>query len=400
MVEQLPKKIALVHEWFSSRSFGGAENVVFEIDKSIASLDRTIDFFSLIDDLSEDKNSWLYGRSVQTSLIQKLPFGKRYVQSYLPLLPYAIEQLDLSDYPIVLSSSHLVSKGVITSPDQLHLSYIHTPVRYAWDQMNVYLRRSKLSQIGFEPIIRWQLHRLRQWDQLSSLRLDNILANSNFTARRISKYWGRKAQVVHPPVNVDRFRPAKDRENYYLCLCRLVPNKKVDVVVEAFNNLQLPLIVVGDGPEKEYLKKIASSNVDILGFQTNEVVEELMRKCRAYIYAGVEDFGIAPVEAMASGAPVIAFGEGGLLDTVKPAKINMENANIDNATGVFFQEQTVDSLIDVIRWFEDNRIWRKFSSEYISNWAQNFSPKSFDERFKHALLNAWTSHLKLKRKHL
>ncbi|KGG16251.1 MULTISPECIES: glycosyltransferase [unclassified Prochlorococcus] len=389
-MNDLPKKIALVHEWFTPKSCGGAEQVVRSIDKIISSsLGVTPDLFSLVDGESSRKESWLYKRFIRTSLIQSLPFATKNVQKYLPLLPYAIEQLDLSSYPLVVSSNHLVAKGVLTSPDQFHLSYIHTPVRYAWDQMNVYLQRSILSKAGLEPIIRWQLHKLRQWDQLSGARVDYLLANSRFTARRIEKYWRRESTVVHPPVEVDRFRFDEDRADYYLCLCRLVPNKKVDLVIRAFNVLGLPLIVVGDGPERAHLNRIAGRNIKLLGYQPKESVEKLMQKCRAYVYAGVEDFGIAPVEAMAAGAPIIALGKGGLLDTVKCA-----SKGIQSATGVLFRDQTVSSLIDAVTWFEDKKIWAKMSPEFINSWAKTFSPQNFYNRFEFVLKQSWEDHLK------
>lgn len=307
----LPSNIALVHEWFTPRSTGGAENVVQVIDDLLTEISSQPDLFSLVNDENLLENSWLYKRKVKTSFIQKLPFGISHVQQYLPLLPFAIEQIDLEGYPLVISSSHLVAKGVLTSPDQLHIGYVHTPVRYAWDQMNIYLKRSLLRRIGLGPLIRWQLHNLRQWDQLSSSRVDYLLANSNFTSKRIWKYWRRHSEVLHPPVNVNRFEWNKPREDFYLSVSRLVPNKRVDLVVKAFNRLKLPLLVVGDGAEKAYLKDLAGPTVQILGFKSKEKIEKLMSRCRAFVYAGIEDFGIAPVEAMASGAPVIAFGKGG-----------------------------------------------------------------------------------------
>ncbi|AAQ00436.1 MULTISPECIES: glycosyltransferase [Prochlorococcus] len=387
-MHDFPKDIALVHEWFSPRSSGGSEQVVRAVDEIISSLGSSASLCALIDAESIRSESWLSGRSVNTSCIQGLPFGISHVQSYLPLLPYAIEQIDLKEYPLVISSSHLVAKGVLTSPDQLHLSYIHTPVRYAWDQMEVYLQRSFLRRIGCGPVIRWQLHKLRQWDQLSSARVDCLLANSRFTARRILKYWGRESIVVHPPVDVDRFTFTQDRDDYYLCLCRLVPNKKVDLVVRAFNSLGLPLLIVGDGPERSFLKRIAGPNVKIMGYQNKQIVEDLMQKCRAYVYAGVEDFGIAPVEAMASGAPVIALGKGGLLDTVRCA-----SRGIQSSTGILFQHQKVQSLIEAINWFEEKKLWEQMSSEAINEWAQKFSHDEFSKKFEVVLNKAWHAHL-------
>ncbi len=343
----LPRNIALVHEWFTPKSKGGSENVVEVIDGLLTEIASQPELFSLINEENLMDNSWLFRREVKTSFIQNLPFGISHVQQYLPLLPFAIEQIDLEEYPLVISSSHLVAKGVLTSPDQLHISYVHTPVRYAWDQMNIYLKRSYLTRIGLGPLIRWQLHHLRQWDQLSSLRVDYFLANSNFTAKRIWKYWRRHSEVLHPPVDVNRFEWNKPREDFYLSVCRLVPNKRVDLVVRAFNRLKLPLVVVGDGVEKNYLKDIAGPTVKIIGFQSKEKIEKLMSKCRAFVYAGVEDFGIAPVEAMASGAPVIAFGKGGVLDTVKCYNFNSEK----DATGLLFPSQTVKSLIEAVEFF-------------------------------------------------
>ncbi len=382
----LPKNIALVHEWFSPRSFGGAENVVKAIDEILTEIAYKPDLFALVDGESSLKGSWLFNRQVETSFIQKLPFGISHVQQYLPLLPFAIEQLDLEDYPLVISSSHLVAKGVLTSPDQMHISYVHTPVRYAWDQMNIYLKRSFMKKIGLEPLTRWQLHSLRQWDQLSSLRVDYLLANSSFTAKRISKYWRRTSQVLHPPVSVDRFSWNKPRDDFYLCICRLVPNKRVDLVVRAFNQLRLPLIVVGDGVEKRYLEKIAGPTINIMGYQSMESVTYLMEHCRAFIYAGIEDFGIAPVEAMAAGAPVIAFGKGGILDTVKCFQLEP-----DNATGVLFHQQTVKSLVESIEFFSEKKLWREMNSESIRNWANSFSQDAFNTGLEKALNRAWTA---------
>lgn len=302
----LPGPVALVHEWFTPRSVGGSELVVRELDDL---LERP-QLHALVDGESARADSWLAGRSIRTSFIQRLPFGPSHVQQYLPLLPLAIEQLDLEAFPLVLSSSHLVAKGVLTGPEQLHVSYVHTPVRYAWDQMHPYLRRSALARSPLGPLIRWQLHALRQWDRASGQRPDVLVANSRFTAERIRRYWGRAAAVVHPPVAVERFDWTQERDGFYLCLCRLVPYKRVDLVIEAFNRTGLPLLVVGDGPELHRLRALARPNVSLLGRVSAERVDALMASCRAYVYAGLEDFGIAPVEAMAAGAPVIGLGQG------------------------------------------------------------------------------------------
>ena len=385
--DHLPHRIALVHEWFSPRSVGGAEQVVKEVDSLLRNLGCDVQLAALVDAESTRSGSWLQGRTVLTSPIQRLPWGRSHVQQYLPLLPFAIEQIDLGAAEMVLSSSHLVGKGVLTAPDQLHISYVHTPVRYAWDLMHSYLQRSGLARLGFGPLIRWQLHSLRQWDQLSAQRVDYLIANSRFTARRIRKYWRRKASVIHPPVEVDRFRWNANRDDTYLCLCRLVPYKRVDLVVEAFNRLGLPLLVVGDGPERAHLELIAGPTVKLLGRQSEQEVEELMARCRAFVYAGMEDFGIAPVEAMAAGAPVIGLGRGGLLDTVRCAA-----SGLREPTGVLFPEQSVESLVQAVEWFEQKRLWRSLDAEVIRMWAERFRPEAFAARLESAMRTAWRSH--------
>ena len=385
--DHFPQRIALVHEWFSPRSVGGAEKVVQEVDSLLRNLGSEPQLAALIDSESCRKGSWLQGRSVLTSPIQNLPWGRSHVQQYLPLLPFAIEQIDLGAAELVISSSHLVAKGVLTGPEQLHISYVHTPVRYAWDQMHAYLHRSALARCGLAPLIRWQLHVLRQWDQLSAQRVDHLIANSRFTSRRIRKYWGREASVIHPPVEVKRFRWNADRDDVYLCLCRLVPYKRVDLVVEAFNRLGLPLLVVGDGPERSRLEALAGPSVTFLGPQSAQHVEELMARCRAFVYAGLEDFGIAPVEAMAAGAPVIGLGRGGLLDTVRCAATGLREP-----TGVLFPEQSVESIVQAVDWFEQGRIWRSLDAEAIRVWAERFRPEAFSARFESALRTAWHAH--------
>ncbi len=385
--EDLPKRIALVHEWFTPRAVGGAEQVVQSIDALLISLGCQPDLAALVDGESLRPGSWLEGRAIQTSPIQHLPWGVSHVQQYLPLLPLAIEQLDVGDYPLVISSSHLVAKGVLTSPEQLHVSYVHTPVRYAWDQMHAYLRRSALARSGLGPLIRWQLHVLRQWDQLSGARVNHLLANSRFTARRIACFWGREAEVVHPPVKVDRFRWDQPRNDVYLCVCRLVPYKRVDLVIEAFNRLRLPLLVVGDGPERTFLEELAGPTVQLLGRQTQAQVEALMASCRAFVYAALEDFGIAPVEAMAAGAPVIGLGRGGLLDTVRCAA-----AGRPYPTGVLFPEQTVASVAQAVAWFEERQLWQQLNPEVVRLCAEQFRPEAFASRFGTALRQAWQQH--------
>jgi glycosyltransferase involved in cell wall biosynthesis len=384
----LPSHIALVHEWFSPRSLGGAEQVVRQID-ALLSRDRPApSLYALVDGESRREESWLRGRAIQTSFIQSLPGGVGHVQLYLPLLPLAIEQLDLSGCPLVISSSHLVAKGVLTGPDQLHVSYVHTPVRYAWDQMHPYLASSRLARGPLGPLVRWQLHRLRQWDALSSLRVDALIANSRFTARRIQRCWRRSAHVLHPPVEVSRFRWDQPRGDVYLSVCRLVPNKRVDLVVQAFNRTGLPLVVIGDGPERARLQGMAGPGIRFLGRRPDREVGAWMAHCRAYVYAGLEDFGIAPVEAMAAGAPVIAYGAGGLCDSVRC----LRQVSSDQATGLLFPEQTAASLAAALEHFEQRRLWQQLPAERQRLWAETFSPQRFEERLLPLLERLWQRH--------
>lgn len=383
----LPAPIALVHEWFSPRSLGGSEQVVRQLDAMLSAVGRRPQLYALVDGESRRAGSWLAGRQVQTSFIQGLPWGVSHVQQYLPLLPLAIEQLDLAAHPLVLSSNHLVAKGVLTGPDQLHVSYVHTPVRYAWDQMHPYLASSSLARGPLGPLVRLQLHQLRQWDAISSLRVDAFVANSRFTAGRIWRCWRRRAQVVHPPVAVERFRWDQPRDDVYLSLCRLVPNKRVDVVVEAFNRTGLPLVVIGDGPERRRLEALAGPHIRFLGHCSDAEATEWLERCRAYVYAGLEDFGIAPVEAMAAGAPVIGYGAGGLCDSVRCLA-----QGASQPTGLLFGEQSATCLAAALEHFESSRLWQALPAEAQRRWADNFSSARFEQRLLPLLEQLWQAH--------
>ena len=379
-------KIALIHDWFLKKSMGGAEKVTLIIDEFLSKNYTVPDLFSLTENLGLENKDIFRGRKINTSFIQKLPFGKDKIQKFLPIIPFAIEQFDLSNYEIIISSSHIAAKGVLTSPDQLHISYIHTPMRYAWDQMNTYINKSSLKKYGFEFPLRYLLFKLREWDFISGQRPDFLIANSNFTSKRIRKYWGLNSEVIHPPVNIQRFKFSLERENFYLSVCRLVPNKRVDLIIKAFNKLGLELIIVGDGPEKERLKKLARPNIKFHGNDTNANVERLMSTCRAFVYAGIEDFGIAPVEAIASGAPVIALAKGGLLDTVN-CLTNCSNNKI--ATGILFKFQNVSNIVDTVNWFEDKKIWKKFNPLIQNKFAQKFSQDKFKTKLGKFINKSW-----------
>ena len=230
------------------------------------------------------------------------------------------------------------------------------------------------------------LYKLREWDFYSSQRLDYIISNSNFTSKRIKKYWGLESEVIHPPVDIKRFNYKESREDFYVSLNRLVPNKRVDLLIRAFNKLNLPLIIIGDGPERSKLEKISNSNIKFLRKVSDREVEKYMSRCKAFVYAGIEDFGIAPVEAMASGAPVIAYGKGGILDTVNCLN-EKKTEKVKN--GLLFKKQTVQDIFDTISWFEDKKLWRKFKPENLNEYSQNFSIEKFITKIDFSINKAW-----------
>ena len=375
MLSNYKGNIAIIHDWFSGEFKGGAEKVLKEIEQIILENKSYYEIYCLVNHLNK-KHTFNKGKIINTSFIQNLPFSKKHFHNYLPLFPLAIEQIDLREFDLIISSSHAVAKGVITSPDQLHISYIHSPMRYAWDQMHVYLESSSYMKSKINILLRIILQDLRKWDYLSSVRIDKLVSNSNFTAKRIKKYWGRNSSVIHPPVDTKKFSPRKSRSDFYLSVSRLVPNKRIDLLVKAFNQLDFPLIIVGSGPEKKKLMKISKNNISFLNYQDDLSIKNLMETCRAFVYTGIEDFGIAPVEAMAAGAPVIAFKKGGILDTVQCI-----NSKAKIATGIFFDEQNDKVIRECINYFEEKKLWLEFSNEDIHLWAQNFSIDIFKKKF-------------------
>tara|TARA_B100001248_G_scaffold148260_1_gene111328 strand:+ start:261 stop:1424 length:1164 start_codon:yes stop_codon:yes gene_type:complete len=375
MLSNYKGNVAIIHDWFSGEFKGGAEKVLKEIEQIFVENKSYYEIYCLVNHLNK-KHKFNQGKIINTSFIQNLPFSKKHFHKYLPLFPLAIEQLDLREFDLIISSSHAVAKGVITSPDQLHISYIHSPMRYAWDQMHVYLESSSYMKSKINILLRMILQDLRKWDYLSSVRIDKLVSNSNFTAKRIKKYWGRNSSVIHPPVHTKKFSPRKSRGDFYLSVSRLVPNKRIDLLVKAFNQLDFPLIIVGSGPEKKKLMKISKNNISFLNYQNDLSIKNLMETCRAFVYTGIEDFGIAPVEAMAAGAPIIAFKKGGILDTVKCI-----NSEPKIATGILFDEQNDKVIRDCINYFEDKKLWLEFSNEDINLWAQNFSIDIFKKKF-------------------
>ena len=368
---QIPADLnyALVHEWLTPMATGGSELVVKEILQFIDA-----DLYAAIDFESTNPDSYLYQRQIGTTFLQNFPGAKTGVQKYLPLLPIAIEQLDLRHYDVILSSSHAVAKGVLASPQQLHVCYCHTPMRYAWDLTFDYLHQSRVGH-GLPGIFtRYLLHRLRQWDVLSANRVDYFIANSHFTARRIWRCYRRQADVVYPPVNIDRFTCNPDKEDFYLTVCRLVGYKQVAPIVEAFNQNGKNLVVIGTGTELNHLQQIAKSNVKILGYQSNAVVQDYLSRARAFVYTACEDFGIVLVEAQACGTPVIAYGVGGAAETVLDIRTHP-----DCGTGILFPAQTTAAILEAITTFETHH--QQFQSERIRARAEGFATSVFRDRY-------------------
>ncbi|EFI6370280.1 glycosyltransferase, partial [Escherichia coli] len=316
--------VGIVADWFIT--YAGSEKVVAEF----LDVFPEAALYSVVDFLSSENKSHFKNKNITTTFIQNFPFARKKYQSYLPFMPLAIEQLDVSKHDVILSSSHAVAKGVLTGPDQLHISYIHSPIRYAWDLQHQYLRESNLHK-GFKGLLaKWILHNIRIWDCRTSNGVDHFIANSKFIARRIKKVYGRNADVIYPPVDVERFTLNENKEQYYFTASRFVPYKRIDLIVEAFSHMKdKKLVVIGDGPEMNKIKAKATSNIEILGYQSNSVMVDYMRNARAFVFAAEEDFGITPVEAQSCGTPVIAYGKGGALETIRPI-------GVEKATGVFF----------------------------------------------------------------
>ena len=350
-------KIAIIHDWFTV--YAGAEKTLEQILK----LYPYADIFTIVDFMPEKDRSFLSGHKITTSFIQKLPFAKSKYRHYLPLMPLAVEQFDLSDYDLIISDSHAVAKGVITGPHQTHISYVHSPIRYAWDLQHQYLRESGLDT-GFKGwIAKYLLHRIRLWDLRTANGVDHFIANSGFIARRIWKVYRRESTVIYPPVDVEAFELYDKKEDFYLTASRMVPYKKIDLIVEAFSTMpDKKLIVIGEGPDFEKIRAYAGPNVTLMGYQSFEVLRDHMQRAKAFVFAAEEDFGIAPVEAQACGTPVIAFGKGGALETV-----------VDSVSGIFFDTQSVDSLCEAVERFET----MEFNATDISKHARKFSEERF-----------------------
>ena len=356
-------RIAIIHDWLVVK--GGAEKVL----EQLINLYPESTIFTLVDFLPKEERSFLGECDVRTSFIQNLPLARTKYRTYLPLMPLAVEQFDLSSFDVVISSSYAVAKGVLTGPDQTHISYCHSPIRYAWDLQSQYLKESNLDRGIKSWLARAILSYIRMWDVRTSHGVDQFIANSTFIARRIKKVYGRDSIVLCPPVNTQSREPHSKREDFYVTASRLVPYKRMDLIVQAFNRMpNRRLIVIGDGPMLAKLRQIAAPNVQVLGYQSQDILDWHLASARAFVFAAEEDFGIAPVEAQSFGTPVIAYGKGGILDSV-----------IEGKTGVFFSEQTEASICSAVEDFEVRE--KNFDYAEICAHAVQFRP----ERFREAL---------------
>lgn len=373
--KQCPR-IALVHEWLVTCA--GSERVL----ESLVRAFPQADVFAVVDFLDAKERSSLLGDvPVRTTFIQNLPGARARFRHYLPLMPLAIEQHDLSGYDIVISSSHAVAKGVLTGPDQLHISYVHSPVRYAWDLQHQYLAESGLLGGPKAWLARLLLHYMRLWDVRTANGVDYFIANSRFIARRIQKAYRRSAQVIYPPVDVESFTLREKKEGFYLAVSRMVPYKRIPLIVEAFSRMpDKQLVVIGDGPDMARARRLAGTNVQILGYQPTSVVRDYMQRAAAFVFAGEEDFGISLVEAQACGTPVIAFGKGGALEIV-------QSSGQEHATGVLFPEQSVEAILKAVTRFE--RVAASLSPRACRANAERFSSRVFVEAIRSVVDEHW-----------
>lgn len=356
------KSTAYIQDWLSG-GFVGSEKVLAEM---LATVKGPI--YTMVHRPEDFVGTPLEYADVRTSAIQNWPKGVSHYRNYLPFMPYQVEQFDLTEYDTIVSSSHAVAKGVLVGAGQLHISYVHSPIRYAWDLYQQYLREANLTSGIKATLAKVILHYIRLWDHSTSNRVDVFLANSEYVARRIWRTYRRPARVLYPPVDVARFDHTKPREDFYLAMSRFVPYKKLDLIVETFSRLGKPLKVIGSGPDFDKVKAMAGPTVELLGRQGDAEVADLMSRCKALVFAADEDFGIVPVEAQAAGAPVIAYGKGGSLETVIPDK-----------TGVFFGQQNFESLSRAIEIFEERA--DQFDPVVIRQHAESFAPERFRLEF-------------------
>lgn len=353
-------QLAIVHEWLNA--YGGSERLLAEI----LGLYPQAQLHALIHNKHIFEKTPLAGRPVKTSFMQKIPRVEHLYRGLLPLMPVAIESLDVRKYPVVLSISHAVAHGVKTTKDQIHISYVCTPMRYAWHLRQDYLHLHHLDKPIIGTAARATLGLLRLWDKFSASRADHLLAISDWTAERINQAWARESHVIYPPVDVKRFNPCKERDDFYLMVARLVPYKMTAEIISAFNQLNLPLYIVGTGPELPRLRKLAKDNIKLMDYQPDSVVTDLMNRARAFVYMAVEDFGIAMVEAQAAGCPVIAYMKGGAAEIVR-----------EGETGLLYKEQNASSMMQAVLRFQS----KPLNSRAAQENAARFSKERFQKEF-------------------
>lgn len=358
-------KVAIVQEWLVT--VGGSDKVV----KAILDVFPDADIYTLVAKKEVCDELGIPWEKVHTSFIQKMPLGTKKHRAYLPLFPFAIEQFDLRGYDVVISSSHCVAKGVLTKADQLHICYCHSPIRYCWDMYNEYLEESHLDK-GFKSwLVRLMLHPIRQFDAIAGSRVDYYISNSDYVGQRIRKTYRRKATTIHPNIDISNFELCNDKQEYYLASSRLVAYKKIDTIIEAFN--QMPdkkLVVIGGGPNLEAYRKIAKDNVTVMGYQPFDVLKDKMQHAKAFVFAADEDFGMIPIEAQSCGTPVIAYGHGGSLETVNGGK-----------TGLFFYEHSPEAIVEAVNKFETMGS-QPFAPADCRQWAEGFSEERFKREIK------------------
>lgn len=361
-------RIAIIHEWLVT--YAGSERAL----EHILAIYPEADLYCVVDFLEQQQRRYILEKIPKTTFIQKLPKAQRYYRYYLPLMPLAVEQFDLSGYDLVISSSHAVAKGALTGPDQLHISYVYSPMRYAWDLQAQYLKEAGLEKGVKSWLAKWALHKMRNWDLRTAHGVDSFVAISHFISRRIKKAYRRESTVIYPPVDIHAFTKVDRKESFYLTASRMVPYKRMDLIVEAFGKMpNRRLVVIGDGPDFNKVKTRAAKNIELLGYQELEVMRNYMQRARAFVFAPEEDFGIIPLEAQACGTPVIAYGKGGALETIRSLE------NHEEPTGVFFKSQSVESIKDAVEYFEENM--EAITPDACRKNAERFSPEIFRENF-------------------
>lgn len=362
-------KIAIVCDWLTNS--GGAEKIIIGLHQLFPNAPIYTSIYN------PNQLHGLEKATIYTSYLQRFPFAKRRHQLYLGLMPHVFEQFNLDDYDLVISSSHSCAKGIITKPQTLHISYCHSPMRYAWENSINYIKEYEINPL-LKTLAPFFIHKIRMWDRLSADRVDNFIANSNYVKDRISKFYRKPSTVIHPFIDVKKYKVNSKRDQFYLAVGRLTAYKKFDLIIETFNRLRLPLKIVGTGVSLKKLKAMAHPNIEFLGYVSDEQLHELYQKARALIFPQIEDFGITPLEAMATGCPVIAYGQGGALETV-----------IDDETGILFKQQNVHTLMGALEKFQK----KSFDTQTIRKHAEQFDRSVFNDKIVNYLEKKWENHI-------